>query len=87
MTLSQDGFAQGLTAPIIGPVAIAPSDSVDLPRLTRQIRVTGAGGAVAVVWADGAETVEPVAAGEILDWRIRRIRATGTTATGLRGYY
>jgi hypothetical protein len=40
-----------------------------------------------VTWPGGAETVEPVLAGETLDWRIVRIKATGTTATGLRGYY
>lgn len=76
-----------LSSPLIGGFAITPSDGTDLPFTTRQIRVTGSGGTVAVTWPAGVETIEPVLAGETLDWRIVRIKATGTTATGLRGYY
>ncbi len=54
--------------------------------MTRQLRITGQGDALAVIWLDGAQTLEPVAAGDILDWRIRRVLATGTTATGVQGY-
>lgn len=86
---AQDPYASytaGLTAPIAGAFVIAPSDSEELPKVTRQIYVGGAGN-VAVVWSDGSETTEPVVAGERLDWRIRQVKLTGTTATGLRGYY
>lgn len=79
--------AHGLNSPLIGAFAVVPNDAADLPRITRQIRVTGQGGTVAVVWFDGAETAEPVSAGETLDWRIIRVKSSGTTATGLRGYY
>ena len=79
--------AIGLSSPLTGGFAISPSDAVDLAMVTRQIRVTGSGGALAVVWQSGVETVEPVAAGEVLDWRVRRVKATGPTAPGLRGYY
>jgi hypothetical protein len=77
----------GLSAPLASAFPISPNDATDLPTMTRQIRVTGAGGSIVAVWADGVETTEPVSAGETLDWRIRRVKATGTTATGLRGYY
>lgn len=77
----------GLSSPLIGGFAITPNDGTDLPFTTRQIRITGAAGALAVTWLGGLETIEPVLAGETLDWRIVRIKATGTTATGLRGYY
>lgn len=77
----------GLSSPLIGGFAITPNDGADLPFTTRQIRITGTAGTIAVTWPGGAETVEPVLAGEILDWRIVRIKTTGTTATGLRGYY
>lgn len=80
-------FASGLTGPIVGAFAITPSDGADLPFVTRQIRVTGNAGNVVLVWANGVETTEPVVAGERLDWRVARVKATGTTATGLRGYY
>ena len=76
----------GLTEPLRGAFAITPSDTVDLPKVTRQVLFTGAGNVV-VIWADGTETTEAVTAGARLDWRIRRVKATGTTATGMRGYY
>jgi len=82
-----DSHSASLTSPLIAGFAITPNDGADLPQTTRQIRVTGDAGNIAVVWLNGLETVEPVAAGETLDWRIRRVKATGTTATGLRGYY
>jgi hypothetical protein len=77
----------GLSSPLIGGFAITPNDAADLAVATRQIRVTGTAGQIAVIWIGGDETIEPVAAGDVLDWRIQRVKATGTTATGLRGYY
>jgi hypothetical protein len=79
--------ASGLTSPLSAGFEITPNDSADLSNATRQIRITGQGGNIAVVWLGGGETIEPVSAGETLDWRIKRIKATGTTATGLRGYF
>lgn len=76
-----------LVSPLIGAFPITPDDSNDLPEVTRQIRITGSAGNIAVVWSGGLETIEPVSAGDVLDWRIVRVKATGTTATGLRGYY
>jgi hypothetical protein len=87
MTDRYASHMEGLTSPIIGGFAIMPSDSEDLPETTRQIRVSGMGGEIAVVWAAGVETTEPVSTGDVLDWRVVRVKATGTTATGLRGYY
>ena len=80
-------LSSALTSPLIGAFVIAPSDDTDLAQTTRQLRITGNAGNVAVIWLSGVETVEPVNAGDLLDWRIRRVKATGTTATGLRGYY
>jgi hypothetical protein len=74
-------------SPFIGGFAVTPADGSDLPQVTRQIRITGTAGNVAVVWYDGTETVEPVTANAVLDWRVTRIKSTGTTATGIRGYY
>ena len=76
-----------LTASLEGGFAITPDDANDLPAVTRQIRVTGDAGDVAVVWLSGVETIEPVEAGGVYDWRIKRVKDTGTDATGLRGYY
>lgn len=63
--------------------AITPSDSVDLPSVTRGVYVGGDGNVVAVSEAGVAVTFANVSAGAILPIRARRINATGTTATGL----
>ncbi|MGL4813143.1 MAG: spike base protein, RCAP_Rcc01079 family [Beijerinckiaceae bacterium] len=84
---SYNSMSPSLTSPLIGGFLIVPDDGNDLPEVTRQVRVTGGAGNVAVIWASGLETIEPVNAGDVLDWRLRRIKATGTTATGVRGYF
>ncbi len=76
-----------LNSPLVGGFAITTSDTANFLRPTRQIRVTGTAGDISVVWFDDSTTVEPVSVGDVFDWRIKRINATGTTATGLRGYY
>lgn len=82
-----ESYATGLGAPLIGGFAITPSDSADLPTVTREIRITGSGGTIAVVWLDGSTTTEPIESGAAASWRVRRVLATGTTATGIKGYY
>lgn len=85
-----DPFAnhvRGLTSPLTGAFAVTPSDGAELPFVTRQIRVTGNAGSIVAVWLSGVETTEPVSAGDVLDWSLKGVKATGTTATGLRGYY
>ena len=82
-----DYYSSGLSSPLTGAFTIVPNDGTDLSRVTRQIRITGTSGNIVVVWVSGIETTEPVVSGDILDWRVKRIKATGTTATGLRGYY
>lgn len=66
---------------------ISPSDSVDLTDIPRAI-YTGSGGTIKVTM-DGGETVtfENVPAGADKGWRVKRVWSTGTTATGLKGFY
>lgn len=73
--------------PLSSAFEIIPNDGVDLVQVTRQIRVTGEGGNLAAVWADGQTRIMPVFVGDVLDWRLVRVLATGTTATGLWGFY
>ncbi len=77
------------THPLTGGFAVTPSDIADLPYVTRQIRLpdNGTPGNVVIVWASGLETTERIAAGEVFDWQAVRIKSTGTTASGLRGYF
>jgi hypothetical protein len=72
---AQDGFA------------IAPSDGNDLAMVTRAIFV-GSGGALKVTMLAGSTlTLDPVPAGMLLPLRVRRVHATGTTATALVGLF
>lgn len=74
------------SGPLSGSMGqITPHDTNDLTVWTRQIKITTSGNLV-VVWADGTETTEAVTAGEVYDWRIKRVKSTGTTAVA-RGYY
>ncbi len=75
-----------LSQPIIGAFNITPHDINELIQYTRQIKVSGAGN-LAVTWYDDTSTIEAVVAGETYDWRIKKVSATGTTATGIKGYY
>jgi hypothetical protein len=79
---------QDLISPLSIGFAVTPSDSVDLPQMTREMFFAGAGN-VRVTWAgqpDGTFSTHAVLAGERLPWRISRVWATGTTATGIEGF-
>jgi hypothetical protein len=78
-------FSQSLTSPVIDGFAVTPSDGVDLPEQTRALYI-GGGGAVSCVLAGGATlTFAGLLAGTVLPVRVRRVRATGTTATSILG--
>ena len=80
-----DSLAAGLESPAIDGFAITPSDSADLPELTRALYV-GAGGAVVAVMQSGTEvSFANLGSGTLLPVRLRRVRATGTTAGALVG--
>lgn len=82
-------FGSGLTVstPAIAgassATAIAPNDSTDIP-VTRGLYV-GVGGDVAVLFADDstAVTLKGLLAGVVYPLRVKRVRATGTTATNI----
>jgi len=63
---------------------ITPSDSTDLPMMTRAVFAAGAG---VIKWhnAGGASQHTTVTAGGRVPIKAKRILATGTTATGLEG--
>lgn len=72
--------------------AVTASDSTDLPlyasnkRLTDAINVGGAGTVVAV-FDDNSTVTMTAVAGALLPIAVRRINATGTSATGLVALY
>jgi hypothetical protein len=72
-------------APASHGFAITPDDSTDLSEVTRGI-YAGTGGDLSVVLREGATlTFANVVGGTILPVRAARVRATGTTASGLIG--
>ena len=68
-------------SPIIRGRVATPSDTNDLPFVTREVFFP-TGGTVRVTWLedlDGTFTTHNVVAGDLRAWRIKRIWATGTT--------
>jgi len=74
------------TAPAEDCFAIVPSETADLPRATKAIYI-GLSGDVTLIPVRGTTPVvfKKLAAGTILDVRVRAIRVTGTTAGDLVG--
>lgn len=90
MTDQFEGHAQGLTAPATSALTVTPSDSQDLPTMPRAIYVGGAG-ALRVELLDapvGSDvTLSALQPGMVYPLRVRKVYATGTTATGLIGLW
>lgn len=73
-------------------IDVTPSDSADLPDgPCIGIWVTGGDGNIAYVTKDGLSRTIPVKFSQtpsgIYPFRMRRIKATGTTATGIKALY
>ena len=78
-------FSGSLDAPASSAFAIAASDTVDLTEVTRAIYVGGAGNLSVVMLSGQVTLFTSVVAGAILPLRVRRVNATGSTATNLVG--
>lgn len=78
--------SSALDSPATRAFAVVPDDNNDLAVSTRAL-YTGRGGTVVVILLDDATEVSftSLPAGSILPLRVRRIKATGTTATDLVG--
>lgn len=88
-TIATDPYSQFTGAPdqpAIGGFAVTPSDANELPQITTRLYVSGAG-TLALVMLDGSAVSLTATAGAILPLRVRKVSATGTTATGIVGLY
>ncbi|MEL8055701.1 MAG: hypothetical protein AAGK66_06085 [Pseudomonadota bacterium] len=74
--------------PGIDLVPITPNDGLDLLRPARAIRCRpdGTAGTLSIVTAEGNQRDTYINAGEALAVQVRRVRATGTSASGLEAY-
>jgi hypothetical protein len=60
-----------------------PNDSTDLAEGARRIFAAGAGNLVVNMLDGSGPFTFAIAAGQILDLAVSRVKATGTTATGI----
>lgn len=80
-------FHSSLESPARCAVAVIPSDTEALPRITRALYV-GEGGSVSVEMVDGPVAVfRNLPAGALLPVRVSKVRATGTTAGAILGLW
>lgn len=70
--------------PVRDAAVVTPNDGADLPRTARAIYIGGAG-ALRITPINGAAdiTIAAVPAGTMLPIAVRRVWATGTTATSI----
>lgn len=84
-----DTFASAddtLTSPATDIEEVTPSDVADLAQLTKSINVATSG-VVRVTTETGTISDVFVAAGTVFPLRVRRVWASGTSATGIRGLF
>jgi hypothetical protein len=79
-------LATSITGPLVEWYSITPHDTNALAFVPRAISVDVAGNVV-IVSATGATKTLAMNAGDLFPCRPVRINATGTTATGITGWY
>ena len=78
--------ATGLDSPAANGHAITPDDNLDLENVTRFIYVGSTGDISIILANDDAPITIPAAPAGYHPLRIKRVLATGTTATGIVGF-
>ena len=76
----------GLDAPALGAVVVSPSDTVDLASPLRAITLSVGGTLSFISSRDGSVNTTAALPAGTYPILAARIRATGTTATGLTGW-
>lgn len=82
MASTFSGMDGGLNGPCRHAAAVTPSDSTDLATHARCLFI-GTGGDLKVVTVGGDEITFCVLDGQMLPFMIKRVKATGTTATDI----
>lgn len=78
-------YQHGQNAPALAAYAVTPSDGADLPETIRAVSLN-AGGTLSYVGLDGATYTTAALPAGTYALSASRIRATGTTATGITGW-
>lgn len=88
MTDTFNGIPHTRNQPAPGLFVVTPDDNADLPHVIQYFRVGSTAGDVEVVSRNGDTVVIPsVQIGEVIVGEFMRIKAAGTTATGITGFY
>lgn len=80
-------LGQGRGEPARNAFVISPSDNTELAVVTRGIWVGGDGNIVVMLELGDIVSFPGAVAGTVVPVCARKVYATGTTATGLRGLY
>ena len=78
-------FSHGTNAPALGAFAVTPSDSADLAEAIRAVTIN-VGGTLSFIGLDGVIYTTAALPAGTYALSAARIRATGTTATGITGW-
>ena len=82
--MTTTGFGYSHVGPAGAMFAVTPSDATDLPVVAKALWVGGAGNISIIAENDTAPvTLNSAAAGTMITLRVKRVRATGTTATNI----
>jgi hypothetical protein len=81
------GGPGGLDSPATAAFSVTPNDSTDFAFYTRGLWIGGAGNLSVQMMNDTILTFSGVPAGTLLPLAVRKVRATGTTATNIVGVY
>lgn len=76
-----------LDSPMEEAFDITPSDTTALSQVTRGLSVNGAGNVSVEMGAANTVVTLALTVGVIHRIRVKKVRATGTTATGIVGFY
>ena len=77
------GTSTGIAGPARNAAAVTPNDSTDLPVFARALTATTSGAVVVDMVGSGSSITLQLDAGAILPLCVKRVRSTGTTATGI----
>jgi hypothetical protein len=70
-----------LASPLARAVAVTPDDTNELAEVTRALHCSVSGNAVVILQGDTAAVTLYLVAGALYPYRIKKVLATGTTAT------
>lgn len=86
-TRFEGSTASGWESPALCAYAVVPNDAQEFETWCRGLYVGGAGDIRLVTWEDFEVTFVGVLGGTILPIAVKKIFATGTTATNIVGLY